>query len=120
MTEHLFVYGTLAPGRPNEAVLAEVPGTWQPATVRGGLLQRGWGAGIGFPGIVLDEGGPEVHGMLFSSEQLNSHWERLDHFEGEGYERVLTSTGVQGGETAVAYVYAVRGPSAASAAGSSG
>lgn len=33
MPEHLFVYGTLAPGRPNAHVLAEVPGTWRPATI---------------------------------------------------------------------------------------
>ncbi len=119
MTERLFVYGTLAPGRPNEHVLAGVPGTWEPATVRGRLLQQGWGAEIGFPGIVVDEGGPEVHGMLFSSEQLSQHWHRLDHFEGDGYERVLTPTRLQGGETVLAYIYVVRGPSTTSAAGSS-
>ncbi len=34
MTDRLFIYGTLAPGRPNEHVLAEVPGAWEPATVR--------------------------------------------------------------------------------------
>ena len=67
MTQRLFVYGTLAPGRANEHVLADVPGTWELATVRGRLLQQGWGAEVGFPGIVLDEDGPEVHGMLFSS-----------------------------------------------------
>jgi hypothetical protein len=34
MTDRLFVYETLAPARPNEHVLAEVPGTWAPATVQ--------------------------------------------------------------------------------------
>jgi gamma-glutamylcyclotransferase (GGCT)/AIG2-like uncharacterized protein YtfP len=79
MTQRLFVYGTLAPGRPNEHVLADVPGTWELATVRGRLLQQGWGADAGFPGIVLDEDGPEVHGMLFSSAMLSEHWKRLDY-----------------------------------------
>ena len=35
MTQRLFVYGTLAPGRANGHVLADVPGTWELATVRG-------------------------------------------------------------------------------------
>ena len=47
MTDRLFVYGTLAPGRPKEHVLAEVSGTWEPATVRGKLLQGGWVAELG-------------------------------------------------------------------------
>jgi hypothetical protein len=34
VTEHLFVYGTLAPGRPNE-VLEPLHGTWRAAMVRG-------------------------------------------------------------------------------------
>lgn len=57
MTDRLFVYGTLAPGRPNEHVLADVEGTWEPATVKGTLLQEGWGAAAGYPGIVLDDRG---------------------------------------------------------------
>ncbi|HET6563734.1 MAG TPA: gamma-glutamylcyclotransferase family protein [Marmoricola sp.] len=113
MTERLFVYGTLAPGRPNEHVLAGVPGTWEPATIRGRLIEHGWGAEIGFPAIVLDEEAPEVHGMLFSSEELDEHWANLDDFEGDGYERLLTSVTLESGETAVAHVYAVRGLSAA-------
>ena len=114
MTQRLFVYGTLAPGRANEHVLADVSGTWELATVRGRLLQQGWGAEAGFPGIVLDEDGPEVHGMLFSSAMLSEHWNRLDHFEGDGYERVLASARLQGGGTAMAYIYVLRGMSAAS------
>ena len=31
--ERLFVYGTLAPGRPNEHVLGEIEGSWEAATV---------------------------------------------------------------------------------------
>jgi len=47
MTERLFVYGTLAPGRPNEHILADVPGSWEPARVTGTLREEGWGAAMG-------------------------------------------------------------------------
>ena len=111
MTHRLFVYGTLAPGRPNEHVLADIPGEWEPATVTGRLRQAGWGAAIGYPGIVLDEHGEEVQGFLFSSESLAGHWARLDEFEGEGYERVLTSARLKDGRTVGAYVYRLSGSS---------
>jgi gamma-glutamylcyclotransferase (GGCT)/AIG2-like uncharacterized protein YtfP len=107
MKHRLFVYGTLAPGRLNEHVLAEVPGEWEPATVTGRLLQEGWGAAIGYPGIVLDEHGGEIQGLLFSSESLFEHWARLDEFEGEGYKRVLTSVRRKDGTTVDAYIYSL-------------
>ena len=113
MTDRLFVYGTLAPGRPNENVLAEVPGTWEPATVKGTLLQEGWGAAVGYPGIVLDELGGEVRGFIFSSEELAAHWARLDEFEGDGYERVVTSAELGDGTVVKAYIYALKGNSSA-------
>lgn len=100
--ERLFVYGTLAPGRPNEHVLANVSGEWQPATIRGELRQQGWGAAVGFPGIVLDEDGPEVHGMLLISAELSEHWQRLDDFEGDGYVRVLAKAVLPSGEATTA------------------
>ena len=109
MISRLFVYGTLAPGRPNEHVLADVPGQWEPATVHGRLLKKGWGAATGYPGIVLDEQGAEVDGLLFSSERLAEHWSRIDAFEGEGYERVLTTVKLKSGETVEAYIYRLSG-----------
>lgn len=114
MIERLFVYGTLAPGRPNEHVLADVPGVWEPATVRGELVQQGWGSAAGYPGIVLDDSGPEVHGFVFGSEELNRRWKRLDDFEGDEYRRVLAPVRLSGGEgggageTVQANVYALR------------
>ena len=112
MIDRLFVYGTLAPGRPNAHVLAEVPGTWEPATVRGTLLQKGWGAGLGYPGIVLDANGDKVHGFILSSEELSAHWVRLDEFEGDGYERVVTSAELENGTVVEVYIYALKGNSA--------
>lgn len=109
MTHRLFVYGTLAPGRPNEHVLADVPGEWEPATVIGTLFPEGWGAAAGYPGIVLDGRGGEVQGFLFSSESLAEHWARLDAFEGEGYERVLTTAKRKDGTTVDACIYKLSG-----------
>ena len=107
MPHRLFVYGTLAPGRSNAHVLAPIPGEWEPATVTGTLLPEGWGAAAGYPGIILDEHGAEVAGFLFSSDALAEHWPRLDAFEGEGYERVLTTATRTDGTTVEAYVYAL-------------
>lgn len=109
MLDRLFVYGTLVPGRPNEHVLANVPGRWEPATVIGTLLQEGWGAAAGYPGIVLDERGGKVEGFVFTSEVLAVHWARLDEFEGEGYERVLTTVKLKDGTAVDAYIYRLRG-----------
>ncbi len=109
MMDRLFVYGTLAPGRPNEHMLADVSGRWEPASVRGTLRQEGWGAAVGFPGIVLDECGDEIHGLIFSSDQLATHWPRLDQFEGDGYERVLTVAKLSDGTPVDAYIYRLSG-----------
>ena len=109
MPHRLFVYGTLAPGRRNAHILADVPGQWEPATATGTLLQEGWGAAAGYPGIVLDAHGDAVAGFLFSSEALVDHWPRLDAFEGEGYVRVLTRVTRQDGTAVDAYIYALRG-----------
>lgn len=127
--EHFFVYGTLAPGRPNEHVLAELAGTWRRATVAGTLDERGWGAAQGFPGILLapdDTGdgravghsgadgdggasGGTVEGLVFSSPDLGEHWARLDEFEGPEYERVTVRADLEDGSAVTAQVYALRG-----------
>ena len=111
MTHRLFVYGTLAPGRANAHMLANVPGTWEPGTVIGTLIPEGWGAAEGCPGIILNDDGDEVEGFLFSSESLAEHWARLDAFEGDGYERVLTKVKLNDGTMLDAHVYALRGNS---------
>jgi len=109
MIERLFVYGTLAPGRPNEHVLAKVPGTWEPASVKGILLQEGWGAAAGYPGIILEEAGEDVQGFLFSSTELSEQWARLDEFEGDGYERVVTAARLADGSVVETHIYALKG-----------
>lgn len=108
MIERLFVYGSLAPGRPNAHVLADVPGTWEPAIVTGTLRAEGWGAAMGFPGLVLSQDGGDVAGLVFSSTQLGPHWARLDAFE-DGYARELAQVRLEDGRCVEAWVYTVDG-----------
>jgi gamma-glutamylcyclotransferase (GGCT)/AIG2-like uncharacterized protein YtfP len=105
MHERLFVYGTLAPGRPNEHVLRNVIGTWEKGSVRGHLLAEGWGAGQGYPGIVLDPSAQLVEGFVLTSDQLSQEWKRLDAFEGVGYRRVLAQVQLEGGRFVQAFIY---------------
>ena len=86
----LAVYGTLAPGRPNAHELAHLGGTWTVGVLRGHLHEAGWGAGQGYPGIVLDPEGPEVEAHVLESTRLPDDWDRLDAFEGAEYRRVVT------------------------------
>ena len=106
MTDRLFVYGTLAPGRPNEHVLGDLDGSWEPAYVVGRLWEQGWGAALGYPGIVLDDQSTDrVDGLVFAAEDLTQHWERLDEFEGEGYRRVVTRATLADGSVVDAHIY---------------
>ena len=108
MTDRLFVYGTLAPGRPNAHILADVPGTWQKARVRGRLLQEGWGTQQGFPGILVDATADPVDGYVFTSDALATEWEQLDRFEGDGYQRVTAQATLEDGQNVTAYVYQLK------------
>jgi gamma-glutamylcyclotransferase (GGCT)/AIG2-like uncharacterized protein YtfP len=102
----LATYGTLAPGRRNHHQLAGLTGRWLRGTIRGRLVEAGWGAALGFPGLVLDEAGPAIEVHLFESPDLPLHWGRLDAFEGPGYRRVATRVRTAEGEFE-AFVYAV-------------
>lgn len=109
MPYRLFAYGSLQPGRPNAHVLTPLGGDWQPGTVRGFLKQAGWGAQLGFPGLMLDPAGQAVSGSVFTAEQLGDFWPTLDEFEGDQYERVLTAVTLQDGTAVEAYIYVLRG-----------
>ena len=87
MDDTLFVYGTLMPNCPNAHVLENIVGKFTPATVRGYLIDAGWSASMGYPGIHLDEDGDLIHGFLFSSSNLINHWDNLDDFEGDEFQR---------------------------------
>ena len=104
----LFVYGTLGPGRPNEHILKNIGGSWESGSITGKLLQKGWGASMGYPAIVLDCKGEQVDGFIFNSSKLSEHWQELDEFEGEAYERVVASVTLGDMTTVSAYIYALK------------
>ena len=105
MPPALFTYGSLQPGGSNEHVLAGLDGSWTRASVRGRLLEEGWGSELGYPALVLDaEAGP-VDGWLFRSSDLERHWTRLDAFEGADYERRCARVRLEDGSSAEAWIY---------------
>lgn len=106
--DSLFVYGTLAPGRANTYMLEEIGGTWEEGYVYGSLLQKGWGAGLGFPGIVLDDSGSRVDGFIFFSEHLADYWDALDEFEGDEYTRVPVDVTMKDGRVVPSCIYMVK------------
>lgn len=114
--EQLFVYGTLAPNRSNHHIMTPiVNGEWTPASVHGHLIaDGGWGSALGFPALIPttspDELGKLVEGFVFSSDDLVNHWQRLDEFEGESYQRIEIIATLENGEQVTAFVYALDYP----------
>ena len=102
----LAVYGTLAPGRVNHHQLSGMSGRWRQGTVRGWLRDAGWGAPLGYLGLVLDSAGPVVDVYLFDSTDLPDHWSRLDEFEGSEYRRVVTKVRTKDGDVS-AWIYVI-------------
>jgi gamma-glutamylcyclotransferase (GGCT)/AIG2-like uncharacterized protein YtfP len=84
----LAVYGSLAPGKSNHRMLAKYAGTWSRGRVRGDLVNAGWGAAGGFPGLIPRADGPWVRVDVFESDALPNAWTELDSFEGSEYTRV--------------------------------
>ena len=95
----LAVYGSLAPGKANHHLLARYGGDWSNGRVRGALINAGWGAAGGFPGLVPRTDGPWVTVHVLQSNELPDAWPELDAFEGVEYRRVLIP--VYGDDTGV-------------------
>ena len=93
----LITYGTLAPGQVNHGQLALLDGTWSTGKIRGRLMDEGWGAALGCPGIVMDPQGDTVDVHIFESADLPDFWPHLDEFEGEGYRRVVVQVETESG-----------------------
>ncbi len=100
----LATYGTLVPGRVNDHQLADLNGIWRQGTVLGRLVDAGWGAALGCPGLILDPSGRHIDVHVFESPELPAHWPRLDAFEGAGYRRVVTQVTTSDGDLG-AWIY---------------
>ena len=106
----LATYGTLAPGRPNHGQLSSLTGRWFVGHVHGSLLDAGWGAEVGYPGLILQQDGSPIEVFVFESRALVDHWHRLDAFEGPGYRRVTADVSTAEGVLAASiYVLADAG-----------
>jgi gamma-glutamylcyclotransferase (GGCT)/AIG2-like uncharacterized protein YtfP len=81
-SQRLIAYGTLRPGRPNHSVL-DVEGTWLPVTLNGLISEKD-----GLPVLTFTQGAI-AEAELCESSELPFRWQRLDQFEGIGYERQL-------------------------------
>jgi gamma-glutamylcyclotransferase (GGCT)/AIG2-like uncharacterized protein YtfP len=107
--EHLAVYGTLAPGRPNHHQISDLAGEWLTGySVTGELIDSGWAADLGYPALRWAPDGGAVPTHLFVSRQLPEHWARLDDFEGGDYLRILVPVHSGDSRVAVANLYAER------------
>ncbi|MFO1038587.1 MAG: gamma-glutamylcyclotransferase family protein [Geminicoccaceae bacterium] len=100
------IYGSLAPGRVNHHHLELLKGRWSRGTVTGRLVEAGWGAALGFPGLVLDPQGAAVEVSLLESPDLPEHWDRLDALEGPSYRRVVAPVATDEGPLD-AWIYVV-------------
>jgi len=102
----LAVYGTLAPGEPNNHILEDhMKGRWFKGWVHGEVRPHRWGQYEGYPGIVLDPELPEVALHVFESTDLPDHWDRLDRFEGEGYRRLAINVRLDSEQIVEAFIY---------------
>jgi len=88
--------------------MSEIGGDWEPAVVKGRLVEEGWGSRMGYPGLVLSDDGEEIHGQVFSSPNLERKWASLDEFEGGEYQRVVATVTLTSGERVQAHVYVLR------------
>jgi gamma-glutamylcyclotransferase (GGCT)/AIG2-like uncharacterized protein YtfP len=108
-SHRLATYGSLAPGRPNHHHVAGLRGRWFAGEVYGRLLEAGWGAALGFPALILDPDGSAIAVQVLESSDLPAHRPRLDHFEGTGYRRVLTTVRTPTGDVE-ACIYVLTAP----------
>lgn len=109
MSDWLFAYGSLLPGRENEHILAPLKGRWEPGHVFGVLHPAGIGAALGWPVLILDASGERINGQLFQAPRLAQNWALVDEFEGPAYRRVLTVVTRPAGSTCEAWTYVYNG-----------
>ncbi|PSR57443.1 gamma-glutamylcyclotransferase [Adhaeribacter arboris] len=105
----LIIYGSLAPNKPNHAVVEHIKGEWKKGIVRGKLENVGWGAALGYLGFKHCRKKDQQKISMFAliSDELVSNWQMLDEFEGDEYRRILAKYELDTGEIGVGYIYAI-------------
>lgn len=111
MVNRLFVYGSLKPGGPNHHIIDDIGGDWAAATINGRLLKSGWGAELGYPALEIDPQADPVEGFVFTSDRIAEHWNDLDAFEGQDYQRVIARADLVNNESVETFVYVLRSKS---------
>ncbi|MDD7908696.1 MULTISPECIES: gamma-glutamylcyclotransferase family protein [Pseudovibrio] len=106
--DHLFVYGSLAPGASHEYLLTQVSGVWTRASVRAHYQDRGFSEGKGYPALVPDEQADWLRGYVYSSQSLHEIWDDIDEWEGEEYVRVPIEVQCEDGSLLHAQAYVLR------------
>ncbi|MGH1489784.1 MAG: gamma-glutamylcyclotransferase family protein [Acidimicrobiales bacterium] len=85
----LATYGTLAPGEENHFVMLGIAGHWVDGLIRGYRFEATWGGADGYPAFVPAADGHHIPVKVFLSDEFDSHWRRIDDFEGPGYRRTV-------------------------------
>jgi gamma-glutamylcyclotransferase (GGCT)/AIG2-like uncharacterized protein YtfP len=99
-SKKLISYGTLAPGQPNHSLVSDMKGEWKECVIRGTLNQK-----EGLSRFSWSPAGSEQNASLFTSDDLQSNWHRIDQFEGARYRRQLVPAKTRAGiEVAYAYI----------------
>jgi gamma-glutamylcyclotransferase (GGCT)/AIG2-like uncharacterized protein YtfP len=105
-SDHLVVYGRLAPGRVNHHIVEPILGTWRDDVyVEGEFVSSGWAVEFGYPMIRWKPGGSRIPSYLFASDMLPAYWPDLDRFEGSEYCRILVPVFDQHGFVTVGNLY---------------
>jgi gamma-glutamylcyclotransferase (GGCT)/AIG2-like uncharacterized protein YtfP len=97
--ERLVIYGTLAPGKSNHNVIADLRGEYRDCAVHGRISEVD-----GFPHFTWARSDASLGALLFSSKQLPGMWGALDRFEGDGYKRRLIPATIDSG-LSIASIY---------------
>ena len=63
---------------------------------------------MGCPGLVLNADGKAIPGEVFSSANLDKHWEQLDRFEGEEYQRVEAEVSLADHSSLLVWLYVLK------------
>lgn len=108
MIQHLFVYGTLAPGKEYSHLVEQIKGQWSKAEVTGKHYPNGTSTTGNYPAIELDVNGERIHGFIYSSNDFGKIWQQLDEFEGPAYQRERTQALKNDGSIVNVFVYTLK------------